>query len=563
MSRRLSRRRPPEVAARAEAVVEALDVGGHRLDPDAARRARALVSRIGERTRLSGDHTVVALAGATGSGKSSLFNALARLELAPVGVRRPTTSTPMAVVWGSDGADPLLDWLEVPRRHRTSRESALDAHDESLEGLVLLDLPDHDSTAVAHQLEVDRLVELVDVFVWVTDPQKYADNLLHQRYLSRLAGHDTVTLVVLNQSDRLGDPDAVEQCRADLQRLVRADGLRDAEVLVSSAIAPDGVTDLREAVSAAVRSRAAWRERLAADLDTVVADLGSGISATEPDPGSLGEASGLVAALRAAAGVPAVLDAVEADYRRGAALAGGWPLSRWVASLRPDPARRLRLRLAGPGSPGGTGRTSGQDRTEDAAGSDAARLQRSGLPAPTPAQRSQVRLATRAGGDAAARGLPRRWADAARAAAEPGSEDLADSLDQAVVRTDLGLTRPRWWQAAGAGQALLAGAALVGAGWLVLLSVLGWLRVPQPDTPYAGPLPVPTLLLLGGLALGVLLGVAVSAVARPLARRRRDRAARRLDAAVADVAEARVLGPVAAVLEAHRATREALARAQR
>ena len=47
--------------------------------------------------------------------------------------------------------------------------------DRDLDGLVLLDLPDHDSTEVAHHLEVDRLVQLADLLVWVLDPQKYAD----------------------------------------------------------------------------------------------------------------------------------------------------------------------------------------------------------------------------------------------------------------------------------------------------------------------------------------------------------------------------------------------------
>ena len=53
--------------------------------------ARQIIAKVGERSALGGDHTVVALAGATGSGKSSLFNALAGLELAQIGARRPTT----------------------------------------------------------------------------------------------------------------------------------------------------------------------------------------------------------------------------------------------------------------------------------------------------------------------------------------------------------------------------------------------------------------------------------------------------------------------------------------
>ena len=62
--------------------------------------AHTVVERAGSRLQLSQDHTVVALAGSTGSGKSSLFNALARLKLSPVGVRRPTTGVAHACVWG-------------------------------------------------------------------------------------------------------------------------------------------------------------------------------------------------------------------------------------------------------------------------------------------------------------------------------------------------------------------------------------------------------------------------------------------------------------------------------
>ncbi len=190
--------------------------------------------------RLSADHTVVALAGATGSGKSSLFNALTRLDIATVGARRPTTSVASACVWGAEGADALLEWLGVPRQHRVSRESALDAGDDDLHGLVLLDLPDHDSTEVAHRLEVDRLVELVDVLVWVTDPQKYADAAMHRRYLARLAGHDAVVVVVLNHADRLA-PKELIACLRDLERLLVADGLTGVEVVATSAATGDGV----------------------------------------------------------------------------------------------------------------------------------------------------------------------------------------------------------------------------------------------------------------------------------------------------------------------------------
>ena len=41
----------------------------------------------------------------------------------------------------------------------------------------------------------------VDVIVWVTDPQKYADDVLHHDFVVPFASHDAVTLAVLNQID--------------------------------------------------------------------------------------------------------------------------------------------------------------------------------------------------------------------------------------------------------------------------------------------------------------------------------------------------------------------------
>ena len=82
------------LATGADALESALAAGGAELPSEPAERARVAVRKIRERSALVGGHTVVALAGATGSGKSTLFNALVGSEVATVGARRPTTSTP-------------------------------------------------------------------------------------------------------------------------------------------------------------------------------------------------------------------------------------------------------------------------------------------------------------------------------------------------------------------------------------------------------------------------------------------------------------------------------------
>ena len=238
-----------------------------RLPEDDVRPARDLVERAGRRLDLGLAHTVIALAGATGSGKSSIFNALAGRELSTVGVRRPTTGVAQACVWGASEGDELLEWLAIPRRHR------MDGGDEGLDGLVLLDLPDHDSTEVAHRLEVDRLAGVVDLLVWVLDPQKYADAALHYRYIRAMAPHESVTLFVLNQSDRLGG-DELNACIADLRRVLRDDGLRDPHILATSAVTGDGMKVLRSEIATRVHERKAALHRLSADLEVTAEGLG-------------------------------------------------------------------------------------------------------------------------------------------------------------------------------------------------------------------------------------------------------------------------------------------------
>src|SRR5262249_59196746 len=119
---------------------------GHEgFDPGLLADAEGLLARAGERLRMSAHHTIVVLGGGTGSGKSSLFNQLAGAQFSPVGVLRPVTREPHACVWGMEGSGPLLDWLGIQPRRRYARSSALEEGDRALTGLLLVDLPDHDS----------------------------------------------------------------------------------------------------------------------------------------------------------------------------------------------------------------------------------------------------------------------------------------------------------------------------------------------------------------------------------------------------------------------------------
>lgn len=510
--------------------------------------AHTVVERAGTRLALSGHHTVVALAGATGSGKSSLFNALARLDLSPVGVRRPTTGVAHACVWGQlDGASRLLDWIGVLPRHRFVRESPLDGDDESgLHGLVLLDLPDFDSVQRTHRLEVDRLLGLVDLVVWVVDPQKYADRVIHTSYLREFHRHRDVTVVVLNQADRL-PPAELPRVLGDLRRLLDADGLEGVPLLPTVAVDPAGLDGLRAELERTVAERQAALRRLAGDVDAVVAGLDP-LVGPEPPRAGPGDASAreLTTALAGAAGVPTVAEAVEGAYRHRAVGSTGWPLVRGWRKLRPDPLRRLHL-------PGG-----GADAPAESL------VAATSVPDPTAAQRSALNLAIRAVADRSAADLPAPWPAAVTAAARSRLADLPDALDHAVAATDLGMDhRPTWWRVVGALQWLVTLAALAGLAWLLLGYALRILGLPALDYPELGEVPWPTVLLLGGLLAGLLVAALTRPVIRWAARRARRRAEQRLLTSVGSVGEKHVLNPVWAVLARYGEAREALREAAR
>jgi GTP-binding protein EngB required for normal cell division len=536
---------------RVEALGRFLRAADGNLADDRLGAAHTLVERAGTRLALSRDHTVVALAGATGSGKSSLFNALARFELSPVGVRRPTTGVTHACVWGAlDGATTLLDWLGVLPRHRFVRESLLDGDDEiGLHGLILLDLPDFDSVERAHRLEVDRLLGLVDLVVWVVDPQKYADRVVHTGYLREFHRHRDVTVVVLNQVDRL-PPAEVPRVVADLRRLLDADQLDGVPVLTTSALEPAALTELRSTLQRSVAEREAALRRLAGDLDAVTEGLsevmGPPAAEDDVDRATVGV---LTDALAGSAGVPMVVEATEQAYRHRAARSTGWPVVRGWRRVRPDPLRRLHLA----GSAG-----EGANRDRDAAAESL--VAATSVPDPTAAQRSAVGLAVRAVADQAGAALPAPWATAVAAAARSRLTNLPDALDRAVASTDLGLDRkPVWWRLVGAVQWLVTLAAVAGLGWLVVGYAVRALGLPPLNYPMVGALPVPTLVLLGGLLLGLVVALLVKPIIRWAARRARRRAERRLRAAVADIGREYVVAPVRAVLQSYARAREALA----
>ncbi|KNB49477.1 GTPase [Streptomyces caatingaensis] len=392
--------------SRLDALRELVGLSRARLDGAMLAEAGRVLEEAAARQRHSLDLTVVAIAGSTGSGKSTLFNALARAQLSEAGVRRPTTAAPVACAF-ADRADGMLDRLGVPAR---SRRQPPRPYDPQLAGVVLLDLPDHDSAAAGHREQVDRLLGLVDAVIWVVDPEKYADAVLHERYLRPLAGYAEVTFVVLNQLDRLS-ADAVDQVLDDLRRLLDEDGLAlgehgepGATVLALSALTGEGVGELRDALGQFAARRCAAELRLTADVDGASRRLRPAYVADGRPGLTDGMRLDFEDRLAEAVGARASGLRAERTWLRGAERACGTVWGRaWRTYLR------LRDR---PGVPGA------EDEDE------ASRQRRT-------ASRPLVEQAVRTLVHEASAGLPGPWAQAVREAAVRGAVGLAEALDEA------------------------------------------------------------------------------------------------------------------------------------
>lgn len=550
-----------ELSARLGALARLVQIGSARSGADGISRdllddADALLARAGQRLRLSSEHTVVALAGGTGSGKSSLFNRLAGADFSTVGVTRPVTREVHACVWGVAGSGSLLEWLGVPRRYRYARASALDSGEDGMNGLVLLDMPDHDSVMAHASDQVDHLVELSDLMIWVLDPQKYADAAVHRRFLVPMAGHSEVIAVVLNQSDMLA-PEQADECVQDLRRLLDSENLHDVQILVTSATTGAGIGTLRRLLAETVSARRAAAARITADVDAVAtrfvpyagedpqvddgtpgpspasqaADAGPGASGGSRRAVDSRTAAAILAAspgrlaiaFAKAAGVSAIGDALQSARELRAVDFVGWPVSWLFERLtKRDPVRKIKL-----------GRLWAELRGVTAG--------------PSGAQQAEIDNSLTELADEVSPGLPRPWSQTIRTAIRSRADDVPGALGQ---RIDEALPAENkiagWWRAVGVWQGLLLGCVIVGIAWVVAIVIFGVFKagsgVPSLFRD-VGLLPLIALLIAALLVLGWLTASTCVSAVRNAAIREKQEVAESMQARMASVAQELVVTP--------------------
>ncbi len=142
-------------------------------------------------------------------------------------------------------------------------------------GLILLDMPDFDSVTTTNRDLAARMMRYVDVLVWVVDPQKYADAVIHRDFMVPLAASGAQALCVLNQADKLA-PAEVPAVLASLTRLLQAEGT-EAHLLAApiavSARTGEGVDVLRDLLAQVAAAKSLSLQRTDAQLHATASQL--------------------------------------------------------------------------------------------------------------------------------------------------------------------------------------------------------------------------------------------------------------------------------------------------
>lgn len=542
---------------------DAISYGEGRVPETVLLDAAETLERLSQRRELSTEHTVIGFFGATGSGKSTLFNAIAGQNIAISAPTRPTTSTVQAAIWEAEGSEELLDWLGIDKRVYPQTQ-ALATEGETTEGneaggnnkvaggvtapnavtepapglfnrirravggrgemrtrtggLILLDMPDFDSVTTTNRDLAARMMRYVDVLVWVVDPQKYADAVIHRDFMVPLAASGAQALCVLNQADKLA-PAEVPAVLASLTRLLQTEGT-EAHLLAApiavSARTGEGVDVLRDLLAQVAAAKSLSLQRTDAQLHATASQLrtyAGGEGTVLAGAYALEAEQKLVKACYASSQAEQVLQAATASYRRAAGQHTGWILTRWMSRLKADPLRRLHL-----GQQEETKSASKAEKSAGMLGSDsenAPELVASSLPPLSAAQKAGMANAVRQYSKQMAARIDEPWKRSMKEAALSREAELPELLERDMVRIDYGLGRTRApWVIFNALQWIALLSALVGVGWLTLISGMAYLQIqlPPAPTPEGSPVPLPTLLLL----LGILLGIASAGVGRLL-----------------------------------------------
>lgn len=174
---------------------------------------------------------LVVVGGSTGAGKSTLVNSIVGEEVTTAGVLRPTTREPVLVTHPKDA--------ELLEEHPVLDLATLREHENVARGVAILDAPDLDSVYEANRAFAETLIELADLWVFVTSGTRYGDAVPWAR-LTEADERGVSLAVVLNRVN----PDSLAQIRADLFKRMNDHGFGSIPYFVIPDVGPhEGVLE--------------------------------------------------------------------------------------------------------------------------------------------------------------------------------------------------------------------------------------------------------------------------------------------------------------------------------
>ncbi len=225
-------------------------------------RCSQFLRRTGSLQNRLGMPLVVALLGGTGTGKSTLLNALVGEKIVRSGKERPTTARPALVChndvdpsrWGID-----LTGFDIEKRDNPA-----------LEQMVILDCPDPDTTENEQQRETNlaRLraaLPLCDVLLVTATQQKYRS----RRVLDELAGAAPGARLIFVQTNADRDTDIRDDWKSLLSKdyetgpIYFVDSLAAIKAQNENTSLPEGFAELRQLLTRDLNEEAAIRIRQA------------------------------------------------------------------------------------------------------------------------------------------------------------------------------------------------------------------------------------------------------------------------------------------------------------
>lgn len=156
----------------------------------------------------------IGLVGGTGVGKSTLMNALAGSKITSTSHRRPHTDHVLIYRYADANpltGVPLMDvaWREVTHESKAIRQ------------ILLCDLPDFDSLMGEHRERLIRFMEHLDLLVWVTSPEKYANGRFYE-FLQVVPKARQNFYFLLNKADLFFEDGNLEEGYSQMTRVVRS-----------------------------------------------------------------------------------------------------------------------------------------------------------------------------------------------------------------------------------------------------------------------------------------------------------------------------------------------------